>query len=90
MPHFFLIHSIILPSKDSPLVANALTNALKTQLKPCFLHADKGGEFVGKEFQKDMEDNSIQWAHSRPYTPQMNGKIKRWCGNTGLSVGFTR
>lgn len=68
----FIIRAELLSAKDSALAASSLKNALKTGLKPYYLHADNGGEFRGKEFQSAMQEYNIQWTHSRPYTPQMN------------------
>ena len=74
----YIIYAELIPYKTSSNASKVLLNALNTGLTPYCIHADNGGEFTGNEFQETMKNCGIIWSHSKPYTPQENGKIERW------------
>jgi transposase InsO family protein len=42
------------------------------------LRSDRGGEFMGKEFQMILQDLHIMHDPTPAYTPQLNGVVERW------------
>ena len=41
------------------------------------IQSDRGGEFIGEEFQDALRDNRIKFRPNRPRAPHLNGKVER-------------
>ena len=41
------------------------------------IQSDRGGEFIGEEFQDALRDNHIKFRPNRPRAPHLNGKVER-------------
>jgi len=41
------------------------------------IQSDRGGEFIGEEFQDALRDNYIKFRPNRPRAPHLNGKVER-------------
>lgn len=41
------------------------------------IQSDRGGEFIGVEFQDVLRDNHIKFRPNRPRAPHLNGKVER-------------
>ena len=41
------------------------------------IQSDRGGEFIGEEFQDTLRDNHIKFRPNRPRAPHLNGKVER-------------
>jgi hypothetical protein len=74
----YICHFEILDDKSAISTSKAVLNALCHNQKPYQIVADNGKEFIGSEFQKILDDNNILAWHTKPYTPEQNGKIERW------------
>ena len=75
-----ILHYEVLRDKIMKSTSTALTNCLTNNPKPHEITMDNGGEFIGQDFKKVMEDLNIKAHHINPREPQENGKIERWWG----------
>jgi transposase InsO family protein len=41
------------------------------------IQSDRGGEFIGREFQDTLRENHIKFRPNRPRAPHLNGKVER-------------
>ena len=41
------------------------------------IQSDRGGEFIGEEFQDALRENRIKFRPNRPRAPHLNGKVER-------------
>jgi transposase InsO family protein len=41
------------------------------------IQSDRGGEFIGREFQDALRENHIKFRPNRPRAPHLNGKVER-------------
>ena len=41
------------------------------------IQSDRGGEFIGEEFQDALRENHIKFRPNRPRAPHLNGKVER-------------
>jgi len=41
------------------------------------IQSDRGGEFIGEEFQDALHENRIKFRPNRPRAPHLNGKVER-------------
>jgi transposase InsO family protein len=41
------------------------------------IQSDRGGEFIGQEFQDALRENRIKFRPNRPRAPHLNGKVER-------------
>lgn len=82
----YVVHAELIPRKQAINAADALKRALQKIYRPHTLHSDNGMEFWGEDFQKVLEENSINFTTTTPHTPQENGKIERWWQNFDMSL----
>lgn len=45
--------------------------------KIAFLRSDRGGEYIGQDFQDFLKDSGIKWEPTAAYTQNQNGKAER-------------
>ena len=74
----YIVHWEVIDAKTSLASAQALIHALVKTKKPMMITIDNGGEFIGKEFQRVMTEQSIEHFRTHPYTPEENGKVERF------------
>jgi transposase InsO family protein len=77
----YLIHHELLSEKTSESAGQALERALQHNPHPCIMASDNGGEFLGRGFKSVLDRYHIEPWHTKPYTPQQNGKMERFWRN---------
>jgi transposase InsO family protein len=74
----FIVGWALIPDKTAATCAGVLAGILGTDIRPCVLGSDNGGEFKGDIFLHLLEQAGIATWYTRPCTPQQNGKIERF------------
>ena len=64
----YVVHAELIPRKQAINVADALKRALQKIYRSHTLHSDNGMEFWGEDFQKVLEENSINIQTTTPHT----------------------
>jgi transposase InsO family protein len=76
----FIMHHRLIFNKTAGTCAAVLLDAFELWSPPYVLGSENGGEFVGGKVVEILVEKRIwQWS-TKPYTPQQNGKMERFCG----------
>jgi transposase InsO family protein len=76
----YIMYYELLSDKTVDSTAKALRHALAIWPAPHVITSDNGGEFIGDKFTTVMRFHCIVAWHTKPHTPQQNGKMERFWG----------